>query len=155
MPATARAQDAPATGADEPDGRATSEVLRSAVANSQQLVRKELELAKLELQEIVMARLMAAVFGVTAALVALFVLAFAGVTGAKALEAVLAPWAAWLIVTGAYLFVTLALLLGAYLMATRPPNAPVRTKAAAEETLSWARARFGGQDQEQEQETGR
>ena len=150
MAAIGRPQGAPATGADEPDGRDTSEVLRSAVANLQQLVKKELELAKLELQEIVTARLLAVALGVTAAVVALFVLAFAGVTGAKALEAVLVPWAAWLIVTGAYLLVTLLLLLVAYRKATRPPSSPERTKAAAEETISWARQRFGAEDQAQE-----
>jgi uncharacterized membrane protein YqjE len=146
--ASARPQGPPVTSPDGHDDRPTSEVLRSVVANTQQLVKKELELAKLELQEIVTARLIAAVLAVTAALVALFVLAFAGVTAAKALEIVLAPWAAWLIVTGAYLLVTLLLLLGAYRKATRPPNSPERTKASIDATVGWARRRFADGDEE-------
>ena len=139
---TTEAPDAPAAGgAGAPDGRGTSELLRSAVANSRQLALKELELLKLELVEIMTARLVAAALAVTAGVIGLVLLALIAVTGAKALEVVLAPWLAWLIVTGAYAIVTLALLGSAYRKATHPPSSPDRTRAAHEATMRWARER--------------
>ena len=127
----------PAVGPESVDPRPTAEVLRSLAENSQALVRKEVELAKLELTEILVARAIALGAALVGAVVALFVLGFAGVTGAKALELVLPAWAAWLIVTGAYALVTVTALLVALRKATRPPNMPERTKAELEQTVEW------------------
>ncbi len=138
----AASQTLPTPGPDDPDERPTAEVLRSLVANGQELAKKELELAKLELKEIVTARLIALALVVAAAMVAPFILAFAGVTGAKALEAVLAPWLAWLIVTAAYALVALLLVAIAYGLTKRPPNKLVRARASVDDTVGWAKQRL-------------
>lgn len=125
------------SGAPPGDDRATSEVLTSLVANGQALVKKEVELAKLELQDVVRDKAMAAGLSVVAAVFGLFVLAFVGVTGAAALSLVLAEWLAWLIVTVIYTLVVLIALLIALRKLKRP--AFVRTKASIEETRDWAK----------------
>lgn len=127
----------PAIGPESVDPRPTAEVLRSLAENSQTLVRKELELAKLEVTEILVARVIAIGAALVGAIISLFVLGFAGVTGAKALELVLPAWAAWLIVTGVYALITVTALLVAMRKATRPPNVPERTKAELEQAVAW------------------
>jgi hypothetical protein len=120
------------------DDRATSEVVASLIANLRALITKELELAKLEIQRIVMAKVIALGSAIAGAMMLLFVLAFAGVTGAKALEEVFAPWLAWLIVTGAYTLVTGILLLVAYRFAVRSVK-PERTQRDVKRTVEWAK----------------
>ena len=129
----------PAVGPESVDPRPTADVLRSLAENSQALVRKELELAKLEVTEILVARAIAIGAGLVGAIISLFVLGFAGITGAKALELVLPAWAAWLIVTGVYALITVTALLIAMRKATTPPNIPQRTKAEAEQTVEWVK----------------
>jgi hypothetical protein len=120
------------------DGREAPEVVRSLIDNTQLLVKKEVELAKLEIKEIVTARLMAVGFLAVAGILGLYLLGFALVTGAKALELVVAEWLAWLIVTG-FVFVLVAVLL---LLAKRklstPSNQPERTKADVQESIDLA-----------------
>jgi hypothetical protein len=131
----------PATAPEDLDPRSTAEVLRSLVANVQALVKKEIELAKLEITDIITARATAAGMFVGAAVLGLFILGFVGVTGAKALSLVLPEWAAWLIVTGIYtLLAGILAAVGARKLKS-PPNVPERTKANYEETVEWAKRR--------------
>jgi hypothetical protein len=132
-----QAEPAPG-GSSAPDDRETSEVLASLVANVRALVKKEIELAKLEVQRILVEKVIAVVAALAGALVALFILAFAGVTIAKALELVFAPWLAWLIVTGIYTLVALVALFVAYRLARRPV-VPERTKRDVQDTVAWAK----------------
>jgi uncharacterized protein YacL len=125
----------PPTGAD---GRETPEVIRSLVDNTQLLVKKEIELAKLEITEIVTARVMAIAFAVVGAVLGLYLLGFLGVTGAKALELVVAPWLAWLIVSGVFLLLIVIFLLLAKKKLSSPPNKPERTIETVETTKAWA-----------------
>jgi uncharacterized protein YacL len=125
----------PPTGAD---GRETPEVIRSLVDNTQLLVKKEIELAKLEITEIVTARVMAIAFAVVGAVLGLYLLGFLGVTGAKALELVVAPWLAWLIVSGVFLLLIVIFLLLAKKKLSSPPNKPERTMETVETTKAWA-----------------
>jgi hypothetical protein len=129
----------PAMAPEVADPRSTMEVVRSLTENSQALLRKEIELAKLEITEIVIARALAIGFAVVGAVLGLFILGFAGVTGAKALEIVVDPWLAWLIVTGVYSLLAVVFLLVAKRKATSPSNMPERTKADVEETVEWAK----------------
>jgi hypothetical protein len=131
----------PAVGPEQLDPRSTAEVLRSLVANVQALVKKEIELAKLEITEIVTARLTAVGMFVGAAVLGLFILAFVGVTGAKALSLVLPEWAAWLIVTGIYTLLAAILGFIGVRKLQSPPNVPERTKRNYEETVEWAKDR--------------
>lgn len=127
----------PGLGPQDDDERSTTEVLRSLGEHGQALVRKEIELAKLEITEILVARAVALASALAGAVLGLFILAFAGVTGAKALTLVLSEWAAWLIITGVYALVAVIALLVAKRKATHPPNAPERTKADVERTIEW------------------
>ncbi|GGI09267.1 phage holin family protein [Egicoccus halophilus] len=121
------------------DPRATSEVLRNLTANGQALVTKEIELAKLEITEIVVARVTAVGMFVGAGVFGLFILGFVGVTGAKALELVLPEWAAWLIVTGVYVLLAAILGMIGVRKLKKPSNTPERTKTSVEETVAWAK----------------
>jgi hypothetical protein len=124
------------------DDRDAPEVIRSLVDNSQLLVKKEIELAKLEIKEIVTARLMAVGFLAVAGVLGLYLLGFALVTGAKALELVVAEWLAWLIVTGFVLLIVLVLLLLAKRKLSKPPaNTPETTKRDVQETIDMAKRR--------------
>lgn len=127
-----------AGGADAPDDRDTSEVVASLIANVRALVTKELELAKLEIKRIVVEKAIALGGVLVGAVFALFILAFVGVTGAKALELVVAPWLAWLIVTGIYTLVAGTALFVAYRMALRSV-VPERTKQDVQDTVAWAK----------------
>ena len=119
--------------------RASKASISPGVDNTQLLVKKEIELAKLEVQEIVTARLVAVAFAAVAGVLGLYLLGFLGVTGAKALELVVAEWLAWLIVSGVIaLFVVILLLLAKRKLST-PPNKPERTIASVEETVAWAK----------------
>lgn len=123
---------------DRETSRETPEVLRSLVDNTQLLVKKEIELAKLEIKDIVTARVMAVAFLVIAAVAGLFFTGFLLVTAAKALELVVAEWLAWLIVTGVLLVVIIVLLLLAKHKLRVPPNKPERTMETIETTKQWA-----------------
>jgi hypothetical protein len=124
------------------DGRDAPEVIRSLVDNTQLLVKKEIELAKLEIKEILTARLTAVGFLAVAGLLGLYLLGFVFVTIAKSLELVVPEWAAWLIVTGIVLLLVVVLLLLAKRKLSHPPqNAPERTKADVQETIEMAKRR--------------
>lgn len=117
--------------------RSTSEVLTSLVANGQALAKKEIELAKLELQEVVRDKAIALGLAIVGAIFGLFVLAFIGVTAAAALTLVVAAWLAWLIVTVIYTLVVAIALLVAIKLLKRPPFP--QTKTSVEETRDWAK----------------
>jgi hypothetical protein len=121
------------------DRRDAPELVRSLVDNTQLLVKKEIELAKLEIKEIVTARLMAVGFLAIAGILGLYLLAFVFVTIAKALELVVASWLAWLIVTGIVLLLVVVLLLLAKRKLSTPPNSPDTTKADVQETIELAK----------------
>jgi hypothetical protein len=121
------------------DRRDAPELVRSLVDNTQLLVKKEIELAKLEIKEIVTARLMAVGFLAIAGILGLYLLAFVFVTIAKALELVVASWLAWLIVTGIVLVLVVVLLLIAKRKLTTPSNSPDTTKADVQETIELAK----------------
>ena len=136
----AAAGDPTATGPTPPkaeDHRPTSEVLTSLLANGQELAVKEFELAKHELSDVVRDKAIAVGLAVFAAILGLFILGFIGVTAAVALSLVLPAWAAWLIVTGLYLLVAVALVLVAVRLLKRPAFA--RTKASIDELKTWVK----------------
>jgi hypothetical protein len=131
----------PPPGVPPTDDRSTSEVLASAIASGQALVTKEIELAKLELKQVATDKAIAIGTALGAAVLALFILAFVGVTVAKALELVMAAWLAWLIVTLVYTLLAAGLLFVAYKKGTAPVME--RTKTSAEETVAWAKGQVG------------
>lgn len=116
-------------------------MVRSLIDNTQLLVKKEIELAKLEIKEIVTARLMAVAFLAIAGVLGLYLGGFVFVTAAKALELVVAEWLAWLIVTGIVLVLVVILLLLAKRKLSKPSNSPDTTKADVQETIELAKRR--------------
>jgi hypothetical protein len=129
------------TGPPGVDDRDAPEVIRSLVDNTQLLVKKEIELAKLEIKEIVTARVMAVGFLVGAGVLGLYLLGFVLVTATKALQLVVAEWLAWLIVTVFVLILVVVLLLLAKRKLSTPSNSPDATKQDVQETIEWAKRR--------------
>lgn len=123
------------------DPRSTGEVLQSLSTSTQALVKKELELAKLEITAMLQARAVGVALIAVAGLLGLYVLGFAGVTGARALENVVSAWLAWLIVTLVYAAVAGILVAVAVGRFKQPPSSPERTKQAFDETKQWAQKR--------------
>jgi len=128
--------------APEPDPRSTLELVRDIAAESQTLVRKEVELAKQEIIEAIMARVMAAAALGIAGLFGLFVLLFGALAAAAALDLVLPAWAAALIVAGAFVLLAApAALLGVRRMKA-PSLKPEETVRTVKEDVEWARAQL-------------
>lgn len=119
--------------------RATAELVKDVVGGTQNLVRKELELARLELMEGVSAKAQAAGLGGAAAVLGLYVVGFLGLAAGAALGQVMAQWAAWLIVAGAFLLVLLVLGLVARSRARSTPLVPEKTKATLQKDVAWAK----------------
>jgi len=118
------------------------DLVRSIAADTGELVRKEVELAKAELTEAVLSRLKAAIALAVAGIMALMGAVFAALAVAAAVALVLPAWASALIVAGGFLLVaTVAGLVGMRRM-RRPSLAPERTKRSIKEDVAWARAQL-------------
>ncbi len=114
------------------------ELIRSVTNDVTTLMKKELELARMEIVEAVNARLKAAGALAFAGLLGLFVLAFLGLAASTALENVLEPWASRLVVAGGFLLVAgLAVAFAASRF--KSPVAP-ETKRTLREDAEWAKA---------------
>lgn len=124
------------------DQRATSQVVRDATTNLQGLVRAEVDLAKAELQAGMQQALTGVAMLLVTAVLGLFVLAFLGVTAAKALEEVMVPWAAWLVTTGGVLLVAGIIAAVGLRMLKRAELAPKKTNESIQETVAWARTQI-------------
>lgn len=124
------------------DTRPTVDVIRDVVDDAQDLIRKEVELAKLEVTEAVSEALRAAAFGAAGAVLALFTLGFAGAAAAFALSEVLPPWGAWLAVTAVFGLLAGAAAIAGRARARNVELTPTRTKRSIEEDVRWARQRL-------------
>lgn len=124
------------------DERSTVDIVKDVTANAQTILRKELELARIELQTGIQQQVKAIALFAVAGVVGLFVLGFAGVTAAVALQEVLQPWAAWLIVTGAFTLVALLAVVMAKAMIGRASLSPEQTKRSIEENVAWAKTQL-------------
>lgn len=120
------------------DDRPTSEVVASLVTNLQGLVKTEVELAKLEVKDIVKDKAVGIGLAVAGALFGLYILAFIGVTGANAFMLIVSPWLAWLIITGIYTLIAVVLLLVAKRLLSKPV-VPQATKNEIDVTKDWAK----------------
>ena len=122
--------------------RSTLELVQSIAQDSGTLVRKEIELAKQEIFEALVARAKAAAGLVVAGLFGLVGMLFAATAGAWALSLVLPLWASWLIVAGAFLLLAGAGAVFAMAHLKVPPMAPEETKRTVKEDVEWARAQL-------------
>lgn len=106
------------------------------------LVKKEVELARQEITEAVMARVKAIAAFVVIGVIALFIIGFLGLAAAAGLAEVMPQWLALLIVAG--VFIVLAVLAGVFGIARlkKPPLKPEKTKQTIKEDVEWAKAQL-------------
>ena len=124
----------PPSGARRPIGA----VVSSITDGVRTLIRKQVELAKIEVTEAVAVRAKGAVLMGAAAVVGIFALGFAAASGSAALDIALPRWAAHLIVAGVFAVITAALVLaGRRAMRTAPK--PGRTQETLKEDARWAK----------------
>jgi YihY family inner membrane protein len=106
------------------------------------LVKKEVELAKQEISEAVMARLKAIAAFVVIGVIALFVVGFLAAAGAAGLATFLPLWLSLLIVAGVFIFfAVLAAAFGKARMKS-PPLKPEKTQQTIKEDMEWAKAQL-------------
>lgn len=118
-------------------------VIASVVDGARTLVRKQVELARIELTEAVSLRAKGAGMMAVAAVLGLFALGFAAASGSAALDLVLPAWAAHLIVSAVLVAIAGALVLaGRHAMRTAPTT-PKRTQETLKEDARWARQQIG------------
>lgn len=122
----------------EREERSLGELVASATSDLSTLVRKEVELAKLEIkQEVVTAGKGAGAFGAAGCL-ALFAVLFLSAGAAYGIAEWLNPWAGFLIVGGVYLVLgAVAAVVGR--RAVRKVRPPEQTLATVKDDLSWAK----------------
>ena len=124
------------------DERSTVQLLRDIGDNTGTLVKKELELFKIELLDAVSARIKAAAAIAVAGVLGLFVIGFLGMAGAAALATQMAAWAAYLIVAGAFMLLAFAGLLFAKRRMKVPSMKPEATVKTVKEDVAWAKAQL-------------
>jgi uncharacterized membrane protein YqjE len=124
------------------EDQSTVQLVRSIASDTGTLVRKEVELAKQEITEAVVARLKAAgAFG-AAGVFALVGLIMGAVAATAALALVFSVWLSALIVTGSLFFIAgIAGLFGVFRI-KKPSMAPTETVRTVKEDVEWARAQL-------------
>ena len=132
---------------EEPDGGrgrdvSTMRLVGQVAGDVGALVKKEVELARQEVTEGVMARVKAVAAFAVIGVIGLFIVGFLGASLAAGLAEAMATWLALLIVAG--VFVVLAALAAVFGVARlkRPPIAPEKTKETIKEDVEWARAQL-------------
>ena len=124
-----------------PNGQGVPGLVRSIVADLAHLVSKQIELAKLEMAEMLGARARAAGVFAAAGVMGLFVVGFLGLAGAAALDLVLPLWASLLIVAGVFgVFVFAALMMGKRWLASGAK--PELTQQQLKEDVTWVKAQL-------------
>ena len=114
-------------------------VIASAVDGARTLVRKHVELARIEMTEAVSVRAKGAGMLVVAAVLALFAVGFAAASGSAALDLVLPAWAAHLIVSAVFIAIAGVLVLAGRRAMRTAPTTPARTQETLKEDARWAR----------------
>lgn len=114
-------------------------VVTSAIDNTRNLVRKQVELAKIEVTEAVSVRAKGAGMMAGAAVMALYALGFVAAAGAVALALVLPAWAANLIVAAVFVAIAGMLALIGRNAIKNAPTAPEQTQETLKEDARWAR----------------
>ncbi|MDQ4129716.1 MAG: phage holin family protein [Actinomycetota bacterium] len=127
---------------DAPERREVAEILRSLLEELQQLLQKHVELAKQEVLAAIDARIKAVAAGAAAGVLALFGLGFLASAAAYGLARVVQPWAARLIVGGAFLALAAAAALFGRARMAEPPLTPEATKQTLKEDREWAKAQL-------------
>src|SRR5262245_1711192 len=120
----------------------TGSLFGSIVNDLSTLVTKQIELAKQELGEMVSARAQGVGGFAAAAILALFVVGFLGLTIAEALDIVMPRWAAMLTVTGLFGIAAAIAIVAARARLRSAPTTPELTRASLKEDVAWAKRRL-------------
>jgi membrane protein len=126
----------------EPQDRSTVQLVGQVAGDVGTLVKKEVQLARQEVTEAVMARLKAVGALGVAGVIGLFALGFGAAAGAAGLALVVPVWAALLIVAGGFLLLALVALVFARARMRRPSLQPERAKQSIKEDVEWAKAQL-------------
>ena len=124
------------------DQRSTPALMRAIASDTSTLVRKEVELARREIVEALVARAKAAGAMGAAGVCLLIALGFGGAAAARALDGVVSAWAARLIVAGGFVLIAAVAGTIAMLRAKNPPLAPEKTVETVKEDVEWAKAQL-------------
>ncbi|MBI4259661.1 MAG: phage holin family protein [Actinobacteria bacterium] len=119
--------------------RSTADLLRGIALDSATLVRKEVELAKLELKEAMAARVKGAAGLAVAGVLGLIALVYLGTAAASALSGVMPGWAAWLVTAGAFLLVAGAAAAAGMARMKSASTVPGGIRRRVKEDVGWAR----------------
>jgi hypothetical protein len=122
--------------------RSTIEILLSIADDTKHLLSKEIELARHEIVEALLARAKAAAALAAAAIIGLMVLVFGGLTAVAALDNVLPPWGSRLVVTGGFALLAIVAALFGKSRLTKPALVPEQTKRTLKEGEEWAIAQL-------------
>jgi hypothetical protein len=110
--------------------------------DTRHLLQKEIELARHEITEALLAKAKAAVALAAAGIIGLLVLVFAGLTAAAALDNVLPPWGSRLVVTGGFALLAIVAVLFGVARLRKPGLMPEQTKRTLKEGEEWAIAQL-------------
>ena len=114
-------------------------VVTSAIDSTRTLVKKQVELVKIEMTEAVSVRAKGAGMMAGAAVMALYALGFLAAAGAVALALVLPAWAANLIVAAVFVAIAGTLALIGRNAIKNAPTTPEQTQETLKEDARWAR----------------
>lgn len=120
----------------------TPKLVRSIADDTRTLVQKEIELARHEIVEAVLARVKGGVALIAASVMMLFVLVFAGSSVAHALDESMSGWAARLIVAAGFLVLAVGAAVFGKMRMSTPAIAPEETKRTVKEDIEWAKAQL-------------
>jgi Putative Actinobacterial Holin-X, holin superfamily III len=119
--------------------RPIGSVIASAIDGVRTLMRKQVELARIEMTEAVSVRAKGAGMMAAAAVFGLFAIGFAAASGSAALDLVLPTWAALLIVSAMFVAIAGSLVLVGRRAMRTAPTRPQRTQETLKEDARWAR----------------
>ncbi len=114
-------------------------VITSAIDGTRTLVKKQVELVKIEMTEAVAVRAKGAGMMAGAAVMALYALGFAAAAGSVALAIVLPAWAANLIVAAVFVAIAVVLALVGRNAIKNAPTTPEQSQETLKEDARWAR----------------
>jgi hypothetical protein len=122
--------------------RSTFEIVMAIADDTKHLLTKEIELARHEIVEAILAKAKAAAALAVAGFIGLFVLVFGGLTAVAALDNVLPPWGSRLVVTGVFALLAIVAVLFGIARLKKPGLMPEETKRTLKEEKEWAIAQL-------------
>lgn len=140
MDESTRARAVPGEGAEENGRRrSTLRILRSALGNARDLIRKEIEFARAQAMRDLMVKLQRVAGLLVAGVIASIGIVFMLVAAVQGLRVVLPAWASWLIVGGGLVLVAGVVAAVTIRGLRRPPAVAGKIRETVKEDVEWAR----------------